>query len=274
MSDTDYPNAVELEVNPNIRHFGGYEAANGKTVVQKKLIRSGIPVFTENDIRYLLNEYNLKYVIDLRGPREAAENPSLVDIPGVQYFSIPFANISDSQTLSTVHTAKAGNSWIEMFYQAGGTIEAAISYMMGGYIGVITEETYIQQARKCFDLFLENENDCVLFHCAGGKDRTGILAALLLSALGVSWDTVMENYLLSNIFLSTYINEQLEGVLAETDDPEVIEGVKIFFTADSRLMDRALQTIEENYGSIDHYFSVALQLTSEEIDRLREIYTE
>jgi len=88
--------------------------------------------------------------------------------------------------------------------------------------------------------------------CVAGKDRTGLAAALLLTALGASRDAIFDDYLLSNTYW-----EMPTDVLTEESD----EVRKAVFTADPQYLEAAFTAISEHYGSTERLLHDVLGLT-------------
>jgi len=270
----DLSNAVNIPNNYNTRHFGGYATESGRTVIEQKLIRSGMPTgFDDNDIKILSDAYNLKRVIDFRTTSEA--EPSLTNVTGVEYIHMGmFDESSDSEKKKAKAMGSRTHGLIESFYALGGTVESVIKFYSDVYI-VITQNEYSQNImRLFFESLLDNaDGGCILFHCTGGKDRTGMAAIFLLKALGVDWDKCLEDYMMTNEFFEENIRSSLNEVKKETNDPEVLEGIRLIMSVDLRYLDQALELIMNEYGSIDNYLLEVLHLTGEKIERLRTIYT-
>jgi len=275
MNYKNHINAVEIEKNNNTRHFGGYETSDGRKVIKTKLIRSANPgEFTDNDIAFLKQVYNLKYIVDFRNKQEIEEKPSLTSVPDVQYIHLPLINdLGRNNPIETDKKSVHDNILLTLYNLLGGTSESAIKYMANVYSSIVTDKYSINMARKFFDILSENENGCVLYHCAGGKDRTGVISAVLLSCLGVSWDKVMEDYLLTNLYTADEINRQIEGVLAVTDDPDVVYGLRSIIGVNPGIMEEVQKIIMERYSTIENYLNEALLLTVNKIKKLRSVYT-
>ncbi len=105
-----------------------------------------------------------------------------------------------------------------------------------------------------FDSLSDPNNFPLTFYCVAGKDRTGLAAALLLTALGASRDTIYDDYLLTNTCW-----EIPTDVLREESD-EVREAV---FTADTHYLDAAFATMSEHYGSAENFVRTILGLNPE-----------
>ena len=90
-----------------------------------------------------------------------------------------------------------------------------------------------------------------MFHCAAGKDRTGLLAALLLGALGVTTDAIVEDYVLTQATIERFLAR------SAADDPEVARSLAVtpasFFVADPAAMALVLADLERDHGTVAGY---------------------
>lgn len=106
----------------------------------------------------------------------------------------------------------------------------------------------------------------VVFHCAAGKDRTGILAGLLLSALGASDETIAQDYELTNLSLAAHLS------WATVNDPEEAAEIAArpawLRRSSGPVIKAFLESLRARHGSIDHYFD-ALGVSEETLDTLR-----
>jgi protein-tyrosine phosphatase len=116
----------------------------------------------------------------------------------------------------------------------------------------------------------------LVFHCSHGVHRTGTGAAILLSALGVPWETVREDYLLSNEYRWPEIEHrltQLRDLYAERNGmaPEEVDttNMEAFYILQGSYIDAALEQAVADYGSMEAYIREGLGITDEELDRLR-----
>lgn len=113
-----------------------------------------------------------------------------------------------------------------------------------------------------FKHLLEDDAPLV-FHCTAGKDRTGFAAALILLALGVPRDVVMQDYLLTN---ELYRKPVSKGSHA----PQ--EVLKVLWQVQEPFLDAALQAVDADYGGVDAYLVDELGVGSQERSRLEELY--
>ncbi len=103
--------------------------------------------------------------------------------------------------------------------------------------------------RYCLELVSDRENHPILFHCTAGKDRTGIIAALILALVGVPDYAIVEDYTLSaNVYAEMNDHTAMVGALSQRNlDP------KTFLGAPPQVMQDTLESIRETYGSIEGY---------------------
>jgi protein-tyrosine phosphatase len=115
-----------------------------------------------------------------------------------------------------------------------------------------------------------------VYHCSHGLHRTGTASAILLSALGVPWETVREDYLLSNTYLAEETEAQLTRIreMVARDrgvDPEEVDmtNVEAFYILEGSYIDGTLERAMEEFGSMEGYIRDGLGLSEEEIQLLR-----
>ena len=116
-----------------------------------------------------------------------------------------------------------------------------------------------------------------VYHCSHGVHRTGTATAILLSALGVPWETVREDYLLSNTYRSKEIKRRIEQLTKEAAKtlnipPEDVDTTNLvaFYVLEGNYIDATLEVIEKEHGSMDNYLTKGLGLSQEELRTLRE----
>ncbi|MCD7962148.1 MAG: tyrosine-protein phosphatase [Rikenellaceae bacterium] len=135
-------------------------------------------------------------------------------------------------------------------------LETAMTDM---YKLMVTDNDCVKQFREFFNLLKNEGNLPLLYHCTAGKVRTGIASALLLSALGVDRETVTEDYLLSNKYVSVKYAAYIEQFPV----------LKPVFEVRGPYLDAAFDKIEQEYGSLNYFITDILDT---DIERLREIY--
>lgn len=154
---------IDVSGSFNLRDLGGLPTADGRRVRRGRVFRSDYPTFAEADADALAG-LRLSTVVDLRRGSEAAvECVDWVGL-GIDYRRWPL-------------TAGAADSWHARY-------TSYLTHRPETVAGAVGE-------------VIRPEGHAVLFHCAAGKDRTGVVAALLLLLLGVAEEDVVEDYLLS-----------------------------------------------------------------------------
>jgi protein-tyrosine phosphatase len=127
--------------------------------------------------------------------------------------------------------------------------------------------------KRLMAIIQDPNNLGLLHHCAAGKDRTGVGAALILSALGVPKETVMEDYLLTNETLKEFNEKVLKQISAHLDDRglQIMEGL---LGVKEEFLEGVFQTITNTYGNIDTYFTHEFGLTKEKRQSLQSFCLE
>jgi protein-tyrosine phosphatase len=180
MSALETPRVLALEAAYNFRDLGGYHTADGRVTRWRTLFRSdGLHRLTDADLR-VMRDIGLRTVIDLRTENELAERGRFpLDAHPVGYHHVSLMDV----------TWDPGQAPVE----ASGAPVA--DFLLERYVEMIDGA-----GRRIGDIFaILAEPDALpaVFHCAAGKDRTGILAALLLSSLGVADGDVVTDYALT-----------------------------------------------------------------------------
>ncbi|MCI6858906.1 MAG: tyrosine-protein phosphatase [Eubacterium sp.] len=227
-------NRLPLEKAYNVRELGGYATRNGSVTKYHQFLRSeNLTDITEEDKEFLI-DYGLKAMIDLRGREEALvyPNPFRTD-DRVTYINCPLIteNILDLRAVKEE------------------------GFNPGEFYVKLVE--YKEMILNIFRFILDHEDGCILFHCQAGKDRTGVLAMLLLGISGVSKEDIIANYEVTYTYLKDHVEIRLDDGLEELEysRPEWIE--------------QAYDHIMSVYGSFKKYL-LSTGLTKKEIRQIRE----
>ena len=236
---------LDLEGAYNVRELGGYRTSSGRTTRWKTFLRADSPHRLTGESQSALLDYGVRTVIDLRRDVELEERPNVfAGSPGVAYHQQDIAGEKPMWEL-------AGDPAPE-----DRTDRRAWGYAM-------TLDHRRTPIRETLATLSEPGARPALFHCAGGTDRTGIIAALVLGIAGVPSETIVEDYTLSARYLT-------EMYFAEWESPE--EGFT-WETYQARycppeVMQKTLQHLDEKYGGTEGYMR-AIGLTTGQIDSLR-----
>ncbi len=216
----------------NFRDLGGYPARDGYTMAWRRLFRSGeFRNMTGNDLDRLTGEIGLTSVIDLRSNLEVErQGIGLLSETDIRYHNISFI-------------AGGNREEDERLFRE-------LTNMGEFYLHLVRKSEFGERIVAALEIIAEPENHPLVFHCAIGKDRTGILAAILLSILGVEDEVIIEDYTLSTPYM-----EELLGRI--NSDPEMAKHIKplpdYFWKAVPESMSLFLSTLRREYGSIGDY---------------------
>lgn len=249
---------LPLEGGYNFRDLGGYEGTGGKTVRWGMLLRSGTMTrLTPADFIYL-KRIGLRTVADFRSMEERQIEPVAWPDGGPTVLADDYKIDSNPMTRS--------------LSQADLTEQNAFDAMAEGYRTIPYD--LASQYRRMFAQLLAG-NAPLAFNCSAGKDRTGVAAALILTALGVSREDVLRDYLLSNRYVLDKITPQT--VLSKADEiwgPVPPAAIRALSTADRRFLQAMFASIDKGSGSIAIYFEKEMGLSKIDIAALRARYLE
>ena len=255
----------------NARDLGGYKTTDGRTVKTGLLIRSGrLSNASKEDIHILKDLYHLNAVVDFRIIRERIDSPD-VKIDGVTYYTLPLVD-DKSPMVGGVHKRSANNQnplsyFIDVIKQGHGKSDM--------YVKLFKSERFQKGMTSFFQILLNSDGEhSILWHCAAGKDRAGSAAALTLLALGVDKETVLTDFDLSNIAYNEWIQKRLTQVSRITRDPEILTVVRSLSGVNVDYMRNAIDATILDYGSIENYLEVCMNVTKEDIVKLKDMYLE
>lgn len=235
------PAHIPLEGLCNARHLGGYKTADGSLTRAEAFVRcEGPEKITAADMERLYR-FGIRMVIDLRSPEEtaAAPNPMATDGRFV-FLNIPVFQTDASPEALTKSGIPMGELYIYMLDHCKPAFQQIFSAILDAQGGV-------------------------LFHCSAGKDRTGVLAALLLLLAGVDEETVVQEYTYTQTLLAPVI-ERLRN--------HVPEGVSMAYAEDMlsarpAYIKAAIAHLKEIYHSAEGYL-FALGFSREKTEAIRQ----
>jgi protein-tyrosine phosphatase len=216
---------LSLEIAHNVRHLGGYATSNGRTTHDSIIRSASLHRLTDSGMRHLA-EAGVTTIIDFRSDMELARD--------VTPDSAPYG-------IRNIHAP--------VFQQDASPVGLEAEFP--GY-GVIYER-FLDIGRNAYTTLFETLAEAdghVLFHCAAGKDRTGVAAALLLDLAGVDEATIIEDYTLTETLLAPMVAEWLPQMQERGIDPE--KGKKLM-AAPADAMASALAHIRGRFGNAEGY---------------------
>lgn len=246
-------NETVLEGSPNFRDLGGYTTDNGQMVRYGKVFRSGhLAKLTDADVEQLV-ALGLNTVVDFR-PNTEQDMFGIDRLPAeTTYISIP---IGDATMAPAMHLALQNGDYTALHDLADANRKLI--------------RDYTTQFGEVLRLIADPASHPIAFHCIGGKDRTGIAAALLLFTLGVPWDDVRRDYLRSNNRLQGAVEDQIAGLTGSPDAParprpteENLAALRRFFIVESSYIDAGRDEAERLAGSLEQYIRDHLGVSNE-----------
>lgn len=266
-----FKQTIGLKSVQNARELGGYPAADGKRIKHGLLLRTGnLSEISAEDIRALKESFRLQDIIDFRMEAElpGADDPR---IDGAAYHHLNVIETADfdSGDAGADFSALDAIEIIRLTLQSGMLNEKM-------YIGFLTGERGKRAYAEFFRILLGAQPDrAVLWHCTSGKDRTGLAAMLLLSALGAEEETVIDDYLLTNAYNAQRIAGTKQYLRAKGCDSDFCDrAVLVFDAVDERYMRTALAFLKQEYGSAAGYLCDELHLSQKDIELLKARYLE
>lgn len=254
-----------MEKIHNFRDFGGYKTRDGHVVKKGLLYRSaGLSTATEGDLKEM-TALGIKTVCDLRGQKESSDEPDRIfGGTGVRWIHAPI-NVS-------LHNAR-------------GFIVYLFSLLLGktrrldfGESAMEGYRAYVTKFRQLFSEIIKMVSDSnnlpILIHCKAGKDRTGFASSLILSLLGVPFETVMEDYLKSNVDLKEFREDTLRKLRVFAIFGFTTEDYLPLFDACSEYLQAAYDQIMHDYGTLGEYAHTGLGLTDDDLARLKSVLLE
>lgn len=242
---------VLLEGGRNFRDLGGLHTADGKVVKPGLFFRSGpLGSLTEKG-KADFAKLHVTRIVDLRTTDERkrdaySQQATFGDVYWTRDYAMSMGNLGSLFADPSKLTGENMRTMMTMAYRRMPK-EQAPSY------------------RELFASLVAG-NGPVVVNCTAGKDRTGIAAALVLTALGVPYETVRQDFLLSNgapgmDTLSASISPMLARLPADVTAPLIgVDGV---------YLDAAFDQLRKDYGSIEGFLDRELQVGPEQIGRLR-----
>jgi len=226
----------------NCRELGGMPGRDGSVFKNKIMLRSGSPSLASGKACQMLKDYGVNTVIDLRSKAELEHygNP-FQDDPECAFYNIPLfvgdPDAKEDPTMNFLRTHTMGDFYVMMLEELG----SAICDVMR--------------------VFVNRTEGVTLFHCAHGKDRTGVIAALLYLLIGASKEDIVLNYKVSYDYARSLLNP-----LIEAREPEMRHTLR----SDADNMVTMLAFMEKEYNLDSGLYLTKNGLSAEDLRALRE----
>lgn len=234
------PRHISLEGAHNVRDLGGYASPAGETRWGAFFRADSLHQLSDADVQVMLDA-GVRTVIDLRHDVEvkAAAN-RLAGLPQINYHHLPLIRVMGGGAGSMPHD-----------------LRSIYTYIVDDCQGNL---------RETFSTMSEAAEGGILFHCSAGKDRTGIVAALLLGLAGVEEPVIKADFALTAQAMHTLRPVLIAQTVARGGDPDDLEPM---LASDPDDMQALLNHVKSKHGSVENYL-MHLGLTSSQMAQLRQ----
>jgi protein tyrosine/serine phosphatase len=244
---------IRLEAVENFRDYGDYATVSGRRLKRGQLYRSASHGRATDADLAAIEALGLAVIVDLRRPGERQRDPSRRP-----------AGFSGLVIENDEGEAHGDDPWWT-FVKNSDLSEAAFrGYLLEYYRNAPFVSRHVDLFSRYFRALAEAEGP-VLIHCAAGKDRTGVLAALTHHVAGVHPDDIVEDYLLTNNpeRMAARAPMIAEVILAETGRAASDAAIRAAIGVEAEYLAEAFRVIEANHGSTDAYLEKTLGVDAE-----------
>ncbi len=237
MIDKSRPRFLDLETGHNVRDLGGYRASNGRTIKWQMLLRSGYMSRISEDDGAALRALGIHSIFDFRANRERESHPTR------WHLNTP----TKLWTRDHIHS-------VGKLDQSNPKHDRTKADMQDRMIDIYRALPFEQcESYRALFAQLARGNSPILFNCSAGKDRTGLAAALIMMLLGVSYEDILEDFLLSNQVIDGLIiyfqSTSRFSSLTQADQDRLMP----IFRAEPEYLSAAFDAIMSQHGNIDTY---------------------
>jgi protein-tyrosine phosphatase len=238
-----------LSSQMNFRDLGGIRTADGRCVKPGMLFRSGDLSSLSTDDIGKLEKMGLSTIIDLRAGREIERRPDKV--------------VSTVKEIVHIDIHDAARDQAEMFLE-NNDAAGLETVLIGDYIRMV--DIHQDDFRRFLHILSITENLPLVYHCAAGKDRTGLATVFLLVALGINIENIWDDYMATNTFAASYVEKIIVKVTKSGLNGEILRPL---LEVRREYLAAALNRIDIQYNGINSYVEDVLKADKAQ---LREKY--
>jgi len=255
---------IPLQGGRNFRDMGGIETMDGRSIRTGLLYRAGVlNHLTAEDYR-TIESFDIRTIVDFRDAEERLNEPTDWQAGTPEVLAWDYA----------------------LDFGTDGGLEDMLAMMSDSHgaemMMASLYRTMVEQQKPHFQSLFQTllqPTGSVLFHCTAGKDRTGIAAALIQTALGVERETLILDYTLSETILNLPEQQQSMAAMTAHDDsnyamlamlPE--EAVAALMGTRRVYLEAAFDEMTQRYGSVEAYISDGLGVSEQDLEMLRAHY--
>ena len=261
---------IILEKQKNIRDLGDTVALDGRSIRRNKLIRCGrLNELSPADAAFLLGTCRVRTIVDLRSAKESEERPD----PqwGIATYSrIPLLSEDQMGFGAFAGTAQKKISVLDTLVSlTSGPVYTPQQYLKEIYRKFITSKQAQNATRRFFELLLSMRAGALLYHCNGGKDRTGIITAFLLTALNVSWDIIAADYMETNKVVEPWLEQKMENLPEKYRNEQAKTVLRMMYLADADCLQTAYDEMCSLGGSPLGYLKQVIGIADATLEELQ-----
>lgn len=241
----------------NFRDLGGIVTDNNREIIKNKIFRSDALINLSDEERKYLNNLHIDEVFDLRSNAEQIARP---DEPIAVIRSVPalpdIGTVLEPAALEEL-VMKADDDMLNRLIDKVQSLYEVIAFKNSAYSQVFDS---MRQGRT------------FIFHCTAGKDRTGVLAALILILLGCSEEKAISDYMLSNQYRQK-INSRVYALLKSKTGEQRADKIIRFYCVEQVCIEKTLSAIKAKYSDYAEFFLKEYSITDKERAEITELYT-
>lgn len=247
-----------MKTTVNFRDLGGLRGFGGKTIDCGRLYRGGqLFEMSDSEKHAFCEHYDIRTIIDLRNEESFSIKPN-GQIPGVDQHI--FQVMMDMEELSKANPMRDSN------------LEAAAAYLTAVYAEFVTNCHACGCFRDILELMAGQEQGGIYFHCFAGKDRTGVVAAILLSLLGVCRRDILLDYLKTQEGRAAENKRLLDIARRKGKTEDELGAMAVFYTVEARYLESFFAAAEQHYGCFERYVTDGIGISAEQTEQLRYQY--
>ncbi|WP_042818658.1 MULTISPECIES: tyrosine-protein phosphatase [Yersinia pseudotuberculosis complex] len=278
MTTFSHPSLIPLDGGINFRDLGGNLVADGRRIKPGLLFRSGsLDRLSTNDCDFLSNG-SVTQIIDYRDADEVQAKPDVL-WPGAHYHNIPANPLSsevnanlEKLTNETLAAFDARTFMFELYHRLPFN-NLAYQKLVNLLQNCASTDPVASGVVHSGVVHSDIVHRGIVQHCAVGKDRTGVGAALVLFALGADESTVLEDYLLTETTLKPFREHMLAELVLKLND-QALAQFAFVLSAREEFIQTALRSIHERYGSRERWLKHEFGLGSIEREKLQSYFLE
>ncbi|KAI9041845.1 uncharacterized protein KD926_006390 [Aspergillus affinis] len=226
-------------------------AAPGRTLRSGHIYRSGaLTNLTEEGKRALVQGLGITTIFDLRNSSERVKSPT-PEIPGIDIIWMPYS-------------AEPGEINLKAFARGENDFTGFVDLYHN--ILDISGPTY----RRVFEHIRDSPDECLLFHCTAGKDRTGVLAALILRLVGTSLEGIAHDYALTRVGIEPVRSSLLGMLKSHVGDSEESAGLLGLSSLRTGAIVAFIRAFDMNFGTVESYMIYRLGLTKDDVNIIKQ----